>query len=104
MFTILGAWESQGECGMRGLPGLIGKLGLMSIAAVGAAGIAFWVSDFGAGSPTQRDASTADAFADRFLTALDETAPQVAPAWLAAADGTQQLSLFSPRPTYPVTA
>src|SRR3954468_21727130 len=103
MFTIHGASGIEGECGMRGLPKLIGKLGLMSIAVVGAVGIAFWVSDFGAGLPIQRDASTADAFADRFLTALDETAPQVAPAWLAAANGTEQLSLFSPRPTYPIT-
>jgi hypothetical protein len=90
---------------MRGLPGLIGKLGLMGVAMLGAAGIAFWATDFGATSATSPDSSTADAFADRFAASLSEIEAQPAPAWLAAADDTgQRLSLFSPRPTYPVTA
>jgi hypothetical protein len=89
---------------MPGLPGRIGKLGLLSIAALAAAGTVFWAADFVAGSGTSPDSSTADLFADRFRTTLNDAPAQPAPAWLAGADATEQLLLFNPVPTYPRTA
>src|SRR5215208_3098216 len=89
---------------MRGLPPRIAKLGLLSIAVLAAAGTAFWVADFGASSAAPPNSAPADPFADRFTAPINQTA-QPGPAWLAPANGTeQQQSLFSPNPTYPVTA
>src|SRR4051794_33783342 len=103
MSTILAS--GQGKVGMRGLPGLIGKVGLGGLAVLGGAGIALWVADFGASSAVQPSSSPLEPFVDRFRTTLNDDAPaQPPPAWLAAASGTDQLSLFSPLPTYPATA
>src|SRR5215212_2185894 len=89
---------------MRGLPPRIAKLGLPSIAVLAAAGTAFWAADFGASSAAPPSSSPAHPFADRFTAPINQTA-QPAPAWLAAANGSeQQYWLFSPNPTYPVTA
>jgi hypothetical protein len=86
---------------MRGLPGRIIKLGLMGLAVLGTAGIAYGLAGFGANSAPP-DVAPADVVALRFPTAEKEARAQPAPAWFAADE--QQLALFSPHPTYPVTA
>jgi hypothetical protein len=95
----------MGEVGMRGLPRRIGKLGSMGVAVLAAAGTAFWVADFGGSSVAPSKSSPIDPFVDRFRTTLHGDAPaEPPPAWLTAASRTEQLSLFSPLPTYPATA
>jgi hypothetical protein len=90
---------------MRGLPRLISKLGLMAITVLGAAGIAFWATDFAATSGSPPAVIPADTFAIRFPAALNEDAAPPAPAWFAAGGGgDQQFALFSPNPTYALTA
>lgn len=90
---------------MWALPRRISKLGLIILAAMGAAGITYWATDFGTNSPAvpnalpAEDAPPPDAFAMRFPISLNEAGVQ--PAWAMPVD--EQMALFSPHSTYPVT-
>jgi hypothetical protein len=90
---------------MRGLPGRIGEFGVMGLVVLGSAGIALWVTGFAA-APTvpPEPIAAADPFETRFPVTSNKGDSQVAPAWIADAGGArEQLVLFTPRPSYPVT-